>query len=97
MSPLNFQQVRRLLDPESDFTFRFPLAAEIMGRLIAADFSVNQVLPVPHGIWIGLTIHVAITVYTRKGTVVVQGASFENGASGNALKKILPPGTRWQR
>jgi hypothetical protein len=95
--PIDPDQVQRLIDPESNWRLQNPVAADLIARLLEAGFRVNQVRPVPDGTWIGLGIKVNIIVYTRKGTVVVQGGVFENGSTGAALKKVLPATARWQR
>jgi hypothetical protein len=95
-SPIPAFSLRLMLDSASEFAARYPLAHNVLTRLHAANIRITEVNPVTSGIWIGVGPGPNIVVY-HTGTIVVQGAFYEEGPIGKLLKKALPANVRWQQ
>ena len=96
VSPLPAENLRIMLDSESDFAQHYPYAFEILTRLSVADIRISEFSKVQYGVQFGVLGGVVIVVYNTE-KVVVQGDVYEHGAIGKRLKAVLPKTTIWQR
>jgi hypothetical protein len=95
-SELTGYQQQKLTSPNTGLSATHPHAHRVIERLQRAGFSIQELDFHKHAVWIKLRIPANLFVYNRSGKVLVQGAAWEHGRWGEALKKVLPSNTIWQ-